>query len=87
MLLPPFDYDGRLLRGNLHGHSDHSDGMLSAEQIGGIYRRLGYDFICLSDHLWSDSRYASPIVNDTRHLASADFITIISAELHCYGKS
>lgn len=87
MLLPPFDYDGRLLRGNLHGHSDHSDGMRSAEQIGGIYRRLGYDFICLSDHLWSDSRYASPIVNDTRHLASADFITIISAELHCHGKS
>ena len=87
MLLPPFDHQGRMLRGNLHGHCDHSDGVLSAQQVTAAYRRLGYDFTCLTDHLWSDSSYAATSVNDTRHLDSDDFITIISAELHCPGKS
>ena len=87
MLLSPFDHQGRMLRGNLHGHCDHSDGVLSAQRVTAAYRRLGYDFTCLTDHLWSDSSYAATSVNDTRHLDSNDFITIISAELHCPGKS
>ena len=41
MLLPPFDHQGRMLRGNLHGHCDHSDGVLSAQQVTAAYRRLG----------------------------------------------
>jgi len=87
MLLPPFDRGQRFYRGNLHGHSTHSDGRLSPEDAAAFYRRHGYDFTCLSDHLWSDERFCAQTVLDARHLDSADFITIPSAELHCRGKA
>ena len=75
-----------MLRGNLHGQCDHSDGVLSTQRVNAAYRRLGYDFTFLKDHLWSDSSYTATSVNDTHQLDSDEFITIISAELHCPGK-
>ena len=86
MHLPPFDKKIPFFRGNLHGHSTHSDGELSPERVAATYRDLGYDFICLSDHLWSDKRYSAPTVLDASFLNDQDFITIPSAELHCHGK-
>ncbi|MGC6530140.1 MAG: phosphotransferase [Candidatus Puniceispirillaceae bacterium] len=85
--LPPFDTDHPLLRGNLHGHSTHSDGALSPEEVVSAYYNLGYDFIALSDHLWRDERYAAKRVLDASALNKGDFITIASAELHCFGKA
>ncbi|MDD2597657.1 MAG: hypothetical protein PHO37_00320 [Kiritimatiellae bacterium] len=37
-------------RGNLHMHTYWSDGKAFPEQAISIYKNLGYDFICLSDH-------------------------------------
>jgi hypothetical protein len=40
----------RWYRGNLHMHSYWSDGRAFPEQAIDIYKRLGYDFVGLSDH-------------------------------------
>ena len=87
MHLSPFAPGTRFYRGNLHGHSTHSDGDKTSEEIVTIYRQLGYDFTCLSDHLYTDTRFAAETVNDTSALNTEDFITITSAELHCRGKA
>lgn len=87
MHLQPFTPGTRFYRGNLHGHCTHSDGLMSAEEIVSVYRHLGYDFTCLSDHLYWDTRFAATTVNDTTALNSDTFITITSAELHCQGKA
>lgn len=48
-------YDNRSIRkkwykGNLHTHSTNSDGRLSPEEVIGLYREEGYDFLALTDH-------------------------------------
>ena len=62
MKLAPFGLGCSLYRGNLHGHSTHSDGLLSPEAVFQKYKELGYDFTCLSDHLWIDNRFAATSV-------------------------
>jgi predicted metal-dependent phosphoesterase TrpH len=37
-------------RGNLHAHSDRSDGAASPVQVIDEYRAAGYDFVLLTDH-------------------------------------
>ena len=86
MKLPPFGLGHTLYRGNLHGHSTHSDGALSAQAVAQTYADLGYDFTCLSDHLWIDDKFAATSVFNDRAIDRKDFITLPSAELHCYGK-
>ena len=87
MHLSPFSPGTRFYRGNLHGHSTHSDGSLSSAEVVEVYHRLGYDFTCLSDHLHTNTQFAATTVNDTAALNRDDFITITSAELHCSGKA
>jgi hypothetical protein len=70
--------EGRFWRGNLHCHSDRSDGLRSPEEVVAAYREAGYDFIALSDHF--EERYGWRIT-DTRHLWTSDFSTILGAEL------
>ena len=41
---------GRWFRGNLHMHTYWSDGRIFPDQAIDIYKRLGYDFIGLSEH-------------------------------------
>ena len=77
---------GSLYRGNLHGHCTHSDGRNEPAEVVRLYREAGYDFTCLSDHYWTDPRFAAETVCDSSGLDSDDFITLVSAELHCYGK-
>ena len=69
---------GRFWRGNLHCHSDRSDGSRSPEQVAAAYREAGYDFIALSDHF--EQRYGWQ-VSDTRDLRRNGFTTILAAEL------
>lgn len=40
----------RLLKGNLHTHTNLSDGKVTPEAAMEIYRAAGYDFIAISDH-------------------------------------
>ncbi len=75
----PFGRPGRFYKGNLHGHSTNSDGVMAPAEAVGHYRDAGYDFVALSDHFMD--RYGFP-VSDTRAFRSDDFTTLISAELH-----
>lgn len=40
----------RWLKGNLHVHTQNSDGALSPRHVVEIYRNHGYDFLAISDH-------------------------------------
>lgn len=42
--------NGFRLRGNLHAHTQRSDGLLSPEEVIQAYRGKGYDFLMISDH-------------------------------------
>src|SRR5215467_12877564 len=79
MQMLPFRQPGRFFRGNLHTHSTRSDGTLSPEAVLETYQRHGYDFVALTDHFLE--RFGYP-VTDTRFLRSADFTTLLGAELH-----
>ena len=46
-LLPPKN-STNYYKGNLHGHSNHSDGALKPKEVVNEYKKLGYDFTCLS---------------------------------------
>ncbi|MCR9126952.1 MAG: CehA/McbA family metallohydrolase [Rhodobacteraceae bacterium] len=74
-----FDRPGRFWRGNLHTHSDRSDGALSPEEVCRRYRAEGYDFISLTDHMIG--LYDYPIT-DTKPFRGNGFTTIPGAELH-----
>jgi len=79
MMLSAFTAPGQFRRGNLHTHSNRSDGALDPAEVVARYRAEGYDFIALTDHFVG--RYDYPIT-DTRDLRDADFTTILGAELH-----
>lgn len=69
---------GRFFRGNLHCHSNRSDGHWAPERVAAAYRDAGYDFILLSDHFEAEYGWQ---VTDTRELRDERFTTIIGAEL------
>lgn len=75
----PFDRPGRFWRGNLHTHSDRSDGALPPEEISHLYRQAGYDFVAITDHFRTE--YGFPLT-DTRALRTTAFTTMPGAELH-----
>jgi PHP domain len=70
--------EGRFFRGNLHCHSNRSDGLREPEEVVGAYRDAGYDFVCLSDHFEAEYGWR---VTDTRALRDEGFTTIVGAEL------
>ena len=43
-------YDRKPLKGDLHIHSDYTDGDESPEMTAALYREAGYDFIGITDH-------------------------------------
>ena len=75
----PFDRPGRFWRGNLHTHSNLSDGALAPEEVCRIYQQAGYDFVAVTDHF--RATYGFPLT-DTRALRSSGFTTLVGAELH-----
>jgi hypothetical protein len=80
--IAPFSTPGRFWRGNLHAHSNLSDGALAPDAVIGAYKGAGYDFVQLSEHFLD--RFGWPIA-DTRRWRSNDFTTLIGAELHAMG--
>lgn len=76
---PAFTSPGQFWRGNLHTHSNLSDGALPPEEVCARYRDAGYDFIALTDHLVGIYNY--PIA-DTSAFRSDGFTTILGAEAH-----
>jgi hypothetical protein len=77
--LAPFSFSGRFWRGNLHTHSNLSDGRLPPDKVVEAYKDAGYDFMMLSDHFLD--RYGWPMA-DTRGMRSNRLTPIIGAELH-----
>lgn len=73
-----FATSGRWFRGNLHTHSDRSDGVAPPEQVIGEYRAAGYDFLVLTDHY--EERWGWT-VTDTTPARDDEFTTILGAEL------
>lgn len=76
---PAFAGPGRLLKGNIHTHSNRSDGALPPDEVCRVYRDAGYDFLALTDHFLA--KYDFPIV-DTRPCRTRAFTTILGAEVH-----
>ena len=74
-----FSAPGRFWRGNLHTHSNLSDGALDPAEVCRRYEAEGYDFIALTDHFVG--RYGYPIT-DTLPFRNARFTTLLGAELH-----
>jgi hypothetical protein len=77
--ISPFSIPGRFWRGNLHTHSNLSDGALPLDDVVNRYKAVGYDFVMISDHFTHHFNY--PLA-DTRHMRGNDFTTILGAELH-----
>lgn len=74
-----FTAPGRFWRGNLHTHSDLSDGALPPAEVCRRYKAQGYDFIALTDHFIGQFDYP---ISDTLPYRDDDFTTILGAELH-----
>jgi predicted metal-dependent phosphoesterase TrpH len=79
MQLSAFAAKGRFWRGNLHTHSNLSDGVLDPAEVIRRYRAEGYDFLALTDHFVG--QYDYPLV-DTRGFRGEGFTTLLGAELH-----
>jgi len=79
MQLSAFAKPGRFFRGNLHTHSNLSDGALPPAEVCRRYKAEGYDFIALTDHFVGE--YGYPIT-DTLPFRDAEFTTLLGAELH-----
>jgi predicted metal-dependent phosphoesterase TrpH len=77
--LPPFSEPGRFWRGNIHTHSNQSDGVLPTEAVVQAYKNAGYDFLQLSEHFIEHFNWP---INDTRQFRSNNFTTLIGVELH-----
>lgn len=74
-----FGRPGSFFKGNVHTHSTNSDGNFGPEEVCRAYREKGYDFLVMTDHFME--AYGYP-VTDTRPYRTADFTTVIGAELH-----
>lgn len=79
MVLSAFTAPGRFWRGNLHTHSNRSDGALTPEEVCRRYKAEGYDFLALTDHFIGMYEYP---ITDTLPFRSEGFTTILGAELH-----
>lgn len=72
MTYRPFSKTGKWFKGNLHCHTNFSDGRLTPEEVVELYRGMGYSFLAISDHeRFAD--YSSTFDTD-------DFITIPGIE-------
>lgn len=74
-----FNTPGNFYRGNLHTHSNRSDGVLDPSEVCRRYQAEGYDFIALTDHFIGLFGYP---ITDTKPFRNDDFTTILGAELH-----
>ena len=73
-----FNNKGKFFKGNLHGHSNKSDGKLTPEEVCGTYIEKGYNFISITDHFLGMFNYPITIPE----FKIKNFTVIPGAELH-----
>ena len=73
-----FNNKGKFFKGNLHGHSNKSDGKLTPEEVCRIYIEKGYNFISITDHFLGMFDY--PITIPKSKIKN--FTVIPGTELH-----
>ncbi|MFA9437199.1 MAG: PHP domain-containing protein, partial [Candidatus Bathyarchaeota archaeon] len=73
----PFKVKGDWFKGNVHTHSVNSDGTKTPEELIGIYRGAGYDFLSITDH---------SIVLDITGLDGKGLLLVPGGEM-CIGRS
>jgi hypothetical protein len=83
----PFSQHGRFFRGNLHTHSNRSDGARRPGEVVADYRARGYDFVSLTDHFLPASRFRPDdpefiTISDTRPFECEEFVTVLGTEIH-----
>ena len=74
-----FSKSGKFWRGNLHTHSNRSDGLLSPDDLCQSYKDEGYNFLVISDHFVGLYNYP---ITEPSDFYDPEFITILGAELH-----
>ncbi|MBV1895048.1 MAG: CehA/McbA family metallohydrolase [Rhodobacteraceae bacterium] len=74
-----FTAPGKFWRGNLHTHSNRSDGALDPGEVCRRYKAEGYDFISMTDHFVGLFDYP---ITDTTPYRDDSFTTILGAEIH-----
>ena len=67
-----FGGKGNFYKGNMHCHSNLSDGRLSPEELKTAYKSKGYSFLAITDH---------EFVKNNSYLDDTDFLTITSTEI------
>ena len=65
------DENKNFYRGNMHCHSNLSDGHFSPKELKKLYKEKGYSFLAITDH---------EHFNNNSYLDDEDFITLTSAE-------
>ncbi len=73
-----FNKEGKFFKGNLHGHSNKSDGKLTPEDVCHAYIEKGYNFISITDHFLGMFNYPITLPK----LKIKNFTVIPGAELH-----
>lgn len=77
---PRFDrtFDARrFLKGNIHTHTDHSDGDAAPEDVIAWYRRQGYAFVAITDHnRLTDAKSYPALQDDTFQLVNGEEVTM-----------
>lgn len=68
----PFKAEGKWYKGNLHTHTNNSDGAWPPDRVVDDYINNGYDFIFITDH---------SKVTDVSNLSKKGFLALYGAEL------
>lgn len=78
MSLETFKKKGKFFKGNIHTHSNFSDGRLPPELVCEAYLGKGYDFVSITDHFLGMFKY--PLTRIKQDFEN--FCTILGAEMH-----
>lgn len=63
----------KYFKANLHTHTRISDGVLTPEEMIGMYRERGYDILCITDH---------NVIADHQQNNSEDFLLLTGTEIN-----
>ena len=75
------------VKGALHAHTTFSDGEFSLEELRHAYTRLGYRFVCLSDHAeYFDEQKIGQYRAEIERLSDASFCFVPGLEYECPGR-